>query len=607
VDWNNQLRASLIWLGEAFVISSIAAAVTIYGLARFTGWGRQVRRISWAYFKPSSSVMPLAWLASIVLMTLFSVRLSILLSFWNNGFYSAMQNLDAKAFWFMLLVFATLATVYVVRALLSFYLRQAFLIRWRVWLTNMLMERWLARQSYYRSQYVPEPVDNPDQRIQQDVQSFVGSSLALSMGLLDSAVSLFSFSIILWGLSGTLVLFGWKIPRAMVFMVYLYVIISTVFAVRIGRPLIRLNFLNEQFSANFRYALIRLREYGESIAFYRGEAVERDNLVMRFGKVIHNMWAILFRSIKFQGFNFAVSQAAVVFPFIVQAPRLLSRQITLGDVMQTAQAFGQVESALSFFRTSYDDFAGYRAVVNRLSGFLDLTESAERLGGVRTEPDAERIAVRSLTVRTAAGVALVEDLSLELPPASSLLIRGQSGVGKTTLLRAIAGLWPYTEGTVVRPSDQQSLFLPQKPYLPLGTLRSSLYYPNIPAQADDRANAILRRCHLEHLADRLDEEDDWTRILSLGEQQRLAIGRVLLNRPRVVFLDEASSALDEGLEHAMYQLLRESLPGATLVSVGHRSSLLGLHTRGLELLGAGKWLLRKTMAPLSAAHSQLQL
>jgi putative ATP-binding cassette transporter len=603
VDWNNQLRASLIWLGEAFVISSIAAAVTIYGLARFTGWGRQVRRISWAYFKPSSSVMPLAWLASIVLMTLFSVRLSILLSFWNNGFYSAMQNLDAKAFWFMLLVFATLATVYVVRALLSFYLRQAFLIRWRVWLTNMLMERWLAKQSYYRSQYVPEPVDNPDQRIQQDVQSFVGSSLALSMGLLDSAVSLFSFSIILWGLSGTLVLFGWKIPRAMVFMVYLYVIISTVFAVRIGRPLIRLNFLNEQFSANFRYALIRLREYGESIAFYRGEAVERDNLVMRFGKVIHNMWAILFRSIKFQGFNFAVSQAAVVFPFIVQAPRLLSRQITLGDVMQTAQAFGQVESALSFFRTSYDDFAGYRAVVNRLSGFLDLTESAERLGGVRTEPDAERIAVRSLTVRTAAGVALVEDLSLELPPASSLLIRGQSGVGKTTLLRAIAGLWPYTEGTVVRPPDQQSLFLPQKPYLPLGTLRSSLYYPNIPAQADDRASAILRRCHLEHLADRLDEEDDWTRILSLGEQQRLAIGRVLLNRPRVVFLDEASSALDEGLEHAMYRLLRESLPGATLVSVGHRSSLLGLHTRGLELLGAGKWLLRKTMAPLCAAHS----
>jgi vitamin B12/bleomycin/antimicrobial peptide transport system ATP-binding/permease protein len=599
VDWNDQLRTSLIWLGEAFVISSIGLTITIYLLARLTGWGRLVRRISWAYFNPSRSALPLAWLVLIVLMTLFSVRLSILLSFWYNGFYSAMQNLDAKAFWFMLLVFATLATVYVVRALLSVYLRQAFLIRWRIWLTDMLMERWLRKQSYYRSQYVPERVDNPDQRIQQDVETFVGSSLALSMGLLDAAVSLFSFSIILWSLSGALVLFGWKIPRAMVFMVYLYVIVSTVFAVRIGRPLIRLNFLNEQFSANFRYALIRLREYGESIAFYQGEAVERDNLVMRFGRVIHNMWAILFRSIKFQGFNLAVSQAAVVFPFIVQAPRLLSRQITLGDVMQTAQAFGQVESALSFFRTSYDDFASYRAVVDRLSGFLDLTESAERLGSVRTQPDAERIAVRSLTVRTRANVPLVKDLSFELPPSSSLLIRGQSGVGKTTLLRAIAGLWPYVDGTVVRPPDQQSLFLPQKPYLPLGTLRLSLYYPRTPAQTDDLAAAMLRRCHLGHLVERMDEEDDWTRILSLGEQQRLAIGRVLLNRPLVVFLDEASSALDEGLEHAMYRLLRESLPAATLVSVGHRSSLLGMHTRVLEMLGEGRWRFQELPEPAS--------
>jgi len=601
VDWNGQLRTSLIWLGEAFVISSIGLTITVYLLAQFTGWGRLVRRISWAYFNPSRSTLPLAWLALIVLLTLSSVRLSILSSFWYNGFYSAMQNLDAKAFWFMLLVFATLATVYVVRALLSSYLRQAFLIRWRIWLTSMLMERWLRKQNYYRSQYVPESVDNPDQRIQQDVESFVGSSLALSMGLLDSVVSLFSFSIILWGLSGSLALFGWNIPRAMVFMVYLYVFISTIFAVRIGRPLIRLNFLNEQLSANFRFALIRLREYGESIAFYKGEAVERHNLFMRFGKVIHNMWAILFRSIKFQGFNFAVSQAAVVVPFIVQAPRLLSRQITLGDVMQTAQAFGQVESSLSFFRTSYDDFASYRAIVNRLSGFLDLTESAERLGIVRMEHDAERIAVRSLTVRTPANVALVEGLSLELPRNSSLLIRGRSGIGKTTLLRAMAGLWPYVDGTIVRPAGQKALFLPQKPYLPLGTLRSSLYYPGIRAQTDDQAAAVLRRCHLGHLVARLDEEDDWTRILSLGEQQRLAIGRVLLNRPQVVFLDEASSAMDEGLEDAMYRLLRESLPGATLVSVGHRSSLLGFHALGLELLGQGKWRLQYLSEPASNA------
>ncbi len=339
-----------------------------------------------------------------MLLTLFSVRLSILFSFWNNGFYSAMQKLDAKAFWFLLLIFGTLAVVYVARALLSFYVQQSFLIRWRVWLTNDLMERWLGSQSYYRSQYVPERVDNPDQRIQQDVDSFVSSSLSLSVGLLDAVVSLFSFTLILWGLSGTLQLFGVQIPRAMVFLVYAYVLVATICAVRIGRPLIRLSFLNERLNANFRYSLIRLREYGESIAFYRGETVERADLGTRFGELIRNTWAILFRSLKFQGFNFSVSQAAVVFPFIVQAPRLLSKQITLGDVTQTAQAFGQVQDALSFFRSSYDEFASYRAVLERLSGFLDMTESTKRLAShARVRSAGDRLELASLTVRTPTG------------------------------------------------------------------------------------------------------------------------------------------------------------------------------------------------------------
>jgi putative ATP-binding cassette transporter len=533
-------------------------------------------------------------------MTLFAVRLNVLFSFWYNGFYSAMQNLDAKAFWFMLLVFATLATIHVGRALLNFYLQQAFLIRWRVWLTNSLIERWLEKQAYYRSQFVPESADNPDQRIQQDVASFVESSLSLSMGLLDAVVSLFAFSIILWNLSGALALFGLEIPRAMVFMVYLYVIVATVFALKIGRPLILLNFLNEQFNANFRYALIRLREYGESIAFYRGEAVERANLLARFGSVIGNVWAIVFRSLKFQGFNLAISQAAVVFPFIVQAPRLLSKQITLGDVMQTAQSFGQVEGALSFFRSSYDNFASYRAVINRLSGFLDSMDSAEQLSRAQIEPGTQRFSVESLTVSTPANVMLVEGLSLTLPRASSLLIRGKSGIGKTTLLRAVAGLWPFVDGKIVRPVDQQSLFLPQKPYLPLGTLRLALYYPAA-IQTGDQASAVLRQCHLGHLVVHLDEEADWARTLSLGEQQRLAIGRILLNCPQVVFLDEASSAMDEGLEYAMYQLLRQSLPEAILVSVGHRSSLLEFHTQELELLGDGKWQLHNLLSPASRA------
>lgn len=598
MDWNHELLASLIWLGQAFVISLIGLGVTIVVLSRFTGWGRQFRRITSAYFDPSRNKLPLVWLALIILMTLFAVRLNVLFSFWYNGFYSAMQNLDTKAFWFMLLVFATLATIHVGRALLNFYLQQAFLIRWRVWLTDSLIDRWLEKQAYYRSQFVPESADNPDQRIQQDVESFAESSLALSMGLLDAVVSLFAFSIILWSLSGALALFGWEIPRAMVFMVYFYVIVATVFALKIGRPLIHLNFLNEQFNANFRYALIRLREYGESIAFYRGEVVERDNLLARFGSVIGNVWAIVFRSLKFQGFNLAVSQAAVVFPFIVQAPRLLSKQITLGDVMQTAQSFGQVEGALSFIRSSYDNFASYRAVINRLSGFLDSMDSAAQLASAQIEPGTQRFSVESLTVCTPANVMLVEGLSLTLPRASSLLIRGKSGIGKTTLLRAVAGLWPFVDGKIVRPVDQQSLFLPQKPYLPLGTLRLALYYPAA-IQAGDQASAVLRQCHLGHLVAHLDEEADWARTLSLGEQQRLAIGRILLNCPQVVFLDEASSAMDEGLEYAMYQLLRQSLPEAILVSVGHRSSLLEFHTQELELLGDGKWQLHNLLSPAS--------
>lgn len=588
MDWNHQLLESSIWLGQAFAISLIGLVITITALGRFTSWGREVRRLSWQYFKPSRSIWPFTWLALIVFMTLFAVRLNVLFSFWYNGFYSAMQKLDAKAFWFMLLVFAVLATIHVVRTLLTFYLRQAFSIRWRIWLTHTLLDRWLDKQAYFRSQYVPDCADNPDQRIQQDVESFVVATLALSMGLLDSVVSLFAFTIILWGLSGTLTLFGFDIPRAMVISVYLYVLVATTFALRIGRPLIRLNFLTEQLNANFRYALIRMREYGESIAFYRGERVEGDNLIARFAKVIGNMWAIVLRSLKFQGFNLTISQAAVVFPFIVQAPRLLSKQITLGDVMQTAQAFDQVQGALSFFRSSFDDFASYRAVINRLSGFLNTIESATQLPRAYMEPVEQMLAVESLTVRTPDQVTLVENLNLALPRRSSLLIRGPSGIGKTTLLRAIAGLWPNVAGRIFRPPDSHALFLPQKPYLPLGTLRLALYYP-APLQEGNEAATVLRKCQLAHLVDRLDVEDDWTRILSLGEQQRLAIGRVLLNHPQIVFLDEASSAMDEGLEYSMYTLLRESLPDAILVSIGHRSSLLCFHRQELELVGDGHW------------------
>ena len=601
MNWNVELLASAIWLTKAFVICTIGLFALAWGLVHWTSWGRQFKRITWSYLSPSRSLFPLGLLLLIIFFTLLSVRLNVLFSFWYNGFYSAMQKLDAKAFWFMLLIFAILATIHVGRSLLNYYLRQTFLIRWRVWLTQSLVDGWLAHQTYHRSQYLQTNADNPDQRIQQDVDSFVTSSLTLSMGLLDAVVSLFSFTFILWSLSGVLAVFGFEIPRAMVFLVYLYVIVATVFAVWLGKPLVMLNFNNEKFNANFRYALIRVREYGESIAFFGGENVERVNLLARFKHVISNMWAIVFRSLKFDGFNLGVSQAAVVFPFIVQAPRLFSKQITLGDMMQTAQAFGQVQEALSFFRSSYDTFASYKAVLNRLTGFLEVMESVETLPVAQIEVDEKlSLSIQDLTVHTPANQLLINKLSIILNTGAALIIRGASGAGKTTLLRAIAGLWPFVEGKVVRPAVVQCLFLPQKPYLPLGTLRTALYYPSslpkgqdnlIPSNQPDQANVILQQCQLGHLASRLDEESDWTSQLSLGEQQRLAIGRALLSPATLIFLDEASSAMDEGLEHAMYQLLRGAKPNAILVSVGHRSSLLAFHSQSLDLMGEGKWAL----------------
>lgn len=587
MDWNHELLASLIWLGKAFVISALGLALLAVWLANATGWGRQVKRIAWPYFDPRRSWKPLAVLALIVLMTLFSVRMNVLFSFWYNGLYTAMQKLDAPAFWFMLMVFGILATIHVARALFNFYLRQAFLIRWRTALTESLLERWLADHTYHRSQYLETQIDNPDQRIQQDVEQFVNSSLSLSMGMLDAVVSLFEFTLILWGLSGALTLLGIEVPRAMVMLVYVYVLIATVFAVWLGRPLIQLNFLNERFNADFRYALIRLREYGESIAFFRGEKVEHATLTSRFANVIHNMWAIVFRSLKLQGFNLGVSQAAVVFPMIIQAPRLFSQQITLGDLMQTSQAFGQVQDALSFFRSSYDEFAGFRAVLTRLSGFLDALDDTASLPAIPLGSAGNTIRIAGLSIHSPTRQVLLDKLDLQLEAGASLLIRGPSGAGKTTLLRAMAGLWPFAEGTVLRPAD--ALFLSQKPYLPLGSLRSALYYPAPARHHGHEAETILQQCQLGHLVTRLDEDADWSRILSLGEQQRLAIGRALLAKPAAIFLDESSSAMDEGLEHAMYALLRDSLPQATLVSVGHRSSLLGFHRQELRLLGEGRW------------------
>jgi putative ATP-binding cassette transporter len=512
-----------------------------------------------------------------------SVRLNVVLSYWSNDMYTSMQELNAAAFWAAMIIFSVLATIHVIRTLFNYYIRERLLIDWRNWLTQDLLAKWMNKQSYYRSHFIAESQDNPDQRIQQDVAQFVSLSLTLSMGLLEAMVSLIEFTLLLWTLSATLAIFGVEIPRAMIFLAYIYVIVATVFAFKIGRPLIQLNFINEKTNADFRYALIRLREYGENIAFYVGEKVEASTIKNRFSQVIKNSWDLVYRTLKFDGFNLTINQIAVVFPIIIQAPRLFAKEIKLGEVMQTVSAFREVQESLSFFRMSYDTFANYRAVQTRLVGLIRDIDESEQLPKPDTLYQGNALVLKELQVLSAnSQQPLFPVVNFQLEKGQSLLITGASGVGKTTLLRSLAGLWPFVTGSVIFPENARQFFLPQRPYLPLGNLRTALAYPELDVDKEE-CIGVLQKIQLAHLIDRLDEDADWTRILSLGEQQRLAIARLLLVKPDIVFMDEASSAMDEGLEYAIYSLIKHELPDLILVSVGHRAALKSFHQFGLDI------------------------
>lgn len=592
LNWHQQLGSSLLWLLYSFLIAGSVSTVLIYILARTTQWGRQFWRLTWPYLDPRRSWRPLLSLALQLLLALAAVRMTVLFSYWYQGFYNALQALNAEAFWIMLGVFGILASIHVARSLIDYYIGQAFEIHWRVWLNERLTQDWLAGSAYYRGQFLDDPIDNPDQRIELDITAFVTGSRTLAFGAISALVSLVAFTQILWIQSGPLTLGSIEVPRAMVMLVYAYVIVATLLAFKVGHPLIRLNFLAEQLTANFRYALVRLRENAENVAFYQGAAVERQTLATRFAAFIANQWALIRRMVKFDGLNLTISQIAVIFPFMLQAQRFFSGAIKLGDVMQTAQAFGQVQDSLSFFRTSYDTFAQYRATLTRLDGFQNANQQARALPHVQTQSQPDALHIDGVNVYRPDDQEhpLLRDLHLHLTPSQALLIKGPSGSGKTTLLRALAGLWPHADGLVQRPTQAQALFLSQRPYLPLGDLRTALAYPASATPTDDpRLIEALHQTQLGHLTKALDQPNDWSRVLSLGEQQRLAFARVLFNRPAIVFLDEATSATDEGLEHALYTLLRETLPNSMLVSVGHRSTLDAFHGQVLRLDGHGGW------------------
>ncbi len=584
MNYSEELLNSFLWILKAMASTAVLFSLTVYILAKTTRWGHQFWVLAAGYITPKRSLSPLIYFSIIVFFNLLAVRLNILFSEWHKAMYDALQQMNESVFWIQMIVFSGIATVHVSNVLLTYYFTQRFTIQWRTWLNAQMLEKWLENQAYYKTQYVYNQLDNPDQRIQQDVQSYVSRSLGFATGVISSVVSIVAFTGILWTLSGDMPIAGITIPHALVFLVFIYVLISSVFAFKIGRPLINLNFANERLNANYRYSLIRLKEYAESIAFFRGEKMEKNLLFKQFKQVIDNVWQIVYRTLKLAGFNLAVSQVSVVFPFIIQASRFFSQQIKLGDLMQTAQAFGQVQSALSFFRNSYDEFAEYRAVLNRLTGFYTAINQANQTSNTDIQNNPNQVVFENLTVNKPNGEALIKNLNLVLPQGASLLIKGASGAGKTTLLRTVAGLWSYSEGQVHCP-QQNTLFLSQKPYLPQGRLIDALYYPEpAPDNVDlNQAAQAMRQVQLGHLADKLEQENDWTRVLSLGEQQRLSFARILLHKPTVAFLDEATASMDEGLEDAMYRLLRSELPQTTIISVGHRSTLQVHHQQALHI------------------------
>ncbi|HHF5390034.1 TPA: ABC transporter ATP-binding protein/permease [Haemophilus influenzae] len=589
MDYSQEAITSLIWILQTLAITSVVFSFGIFLLVRFTQWGKQFWMFAGGYLSPKRSIKPILFFLLIVAMTLLSVRISLVNSEWYKNMYTSLQEFNEHVFWQQMGLFCVIAASSVSAALVSYYLEQRFVINWIEWLNEQLVNKWMAHRAYYKTQYLSENLDNPDQRIQQDVQSYVKTTLSLSTGVIDAVTSMISYTILLWGLAGPMIVLGVEIPHMMVFLVFGYVIFTTLIAFWLGRPLISLNFINERLNANYRYSLIRIKEYAESIAFYTGEKVEKNQLYQQFNAVIHNMWVIIFRTLKFSGFNLVVSQISVVFPLLIQVGRYFEKQIKLGDLMQTLQVFGQLHANLSFFRSTYDNFASYKATLDRLTGFCYAIEKANNKSQTLIHNHPTDVIFKNLSIQNPLGHTLIKHLNITLPQGTSLLIQGKSGAGKTTLLRTIAGLWSYAEGEINCPTHNQ-LFLSQKPYVPQGNLMSALAYPN---NADNishtQAAEILNKVQLGHLAEQLEKEQDWTRILSLGEQQRLAFARLILHKPAVAFLDEATASMDEGLEFSMYQLLQQELPQTTIISVGHRSTLKTLHQQQLILQDKGQW------------------
>lgn len=551
---------------------------------------RDVWYLTKSYWQSEEKKKAFFLLACIIALTLGVVYMLVLLNQWNNSFYSALQNYDAKKIFDELIHFSWLAAIYILLAVYSYYLQQTLILNWRRWLTTRFIDIWLQNKTYYNLQMFGKDTDNPDQRISEDVRQFVEMTLSFGIGILKAFCTFASFVVILYNLSGSLsfTFMGktWTINGYMLWASLLYSVIGTYITHIVGRKLVKINFIQQKYEADFRFSMIRLRESAESVAFYRGEAQEGSVFKQRFKMLLDNFWKLVNKQKQLVFLNSGYSQIAIIFPSVVAMNRYLTKEVTLGGLMQVASAFGRVQDSLSYFVDMYSSIAQWQAVVMRLTCFghhmHDVYQQAERFH-VERFAAADVVEVNNMQINLPDGKPLLENICFTLHPGHNVLIKGVSGSGKSTLLRAISGIWPFVDGKIFLPERDKLMFIPQKSYLPLGTLRAALNYPGNKPIDDTELIYLMDLCQIGYLKDKLDLEADWSHVLSVGEQQRLAFVRAHIQQPQWLFLDEATSALDEDTEANMYSLLQERLQQTTVVSVGHRSTLNKYHELVLRL------------------------
>jgi vitamin B12/bleomycin/antimicrobial peptide transport system ATP-binding/permease protein len=586
--------AATVFVGVLLAISRIPVIRTIMSLTDPYFESRDVGTLQlWPFgrIRAQERWIGLGLVAVVIALQFALVAISVRFNYWNRDWFNAIQEKNGEEFWRLLLtVWVFWVVVFVVVAIYQYVLQSTLEIRWRAWLTDFYTARWLGDANHYRMTILGGQTDNPDQRIQEDVRKFTSTTMSFTLRILSQVSTLVSFSVILWSISADFTLPGTDIvvPGLLFWIALVYATGATIVTHLIGRPLIRLNFLQERYEADFRFGLARLREYGEQVALLEGERAERQRLGSRFDRVIDNWYQLIAVTKRLIAFTSFYENSNSVVPFVFAAPFYFSGKIALGVMTQVASAFGRVEGALSFFINFYQSLADYKAVIDRLTSFEDSMARARKVGAAQAfefeQTDGPDLSVSDLRLDLPNGRTIVRAKSLTFRAGEATLLVGPSGSGKSTLFRAIAGIWPFGEGRIDTPAGATMMLLPQRPYIPMGTLKGAVVYPALDGAYDDATViAALQAVRLNHLVERLDEEEHWTHVLSLGEQQRLAVTRALLARPDWLFLDEATAALDEPTEAEVYRVIREMLPDTTIVSIGHRSTLAEFHDRRVEM------------------------